>query len=91
MGGRVVRIEVTQEHIDNGKPKLCMSCPVALALKAATGDWYAWAGPTSVGFNKEVHRVPTSVQEFMMRYDEGELVQPFAFELGDTLLLKATT
>jgi len=39
-------VEVTDEDIKNGKPKKADCCPIALALRRATGkDWFVFNSP----------------------------------------------
>jgi hypothetical protein len=56
-----ITVTVTAEDIRNGKPKRIHACPIALALKRATGCKDAWAGPFSIaveGGSKGTHNTP---------------------------------
>lgn len=82
-----VRVDVTEEHIRDGKPRRCDSCPIALAI----------ADALDVGFNhvrvrKEgvtlfwgpvprKARLPKIAAEAMNRFDEGGKIEPFSFTL----------
>jgi hypothetical protein len=80
-----VRIEVTEEDIDRGKPEDRCACPVARAVRRAVGI------PTSVAMDKIVVDyatpwqteiwTPDEVSIFVELFDIGGAVEPFAFEL----------
>lgn len=75
-------IEVTQEHINNAVPRYVSACPVALALKDATGTPYCVTGPecrkeTGIDYIP----LPPEVHEFVKHFDNGEPVGPFVFEV----------
>lgn len=81
-----MKIRVTQEDINNGKPNDPSRCPVALACRKLT------EGNISVGYifityylsGKLVRRiVPKGVIGFIVNFDDGKPVGPFEFELED--------
>jgi hypothetical protein len=77
-----MRIEIKQEHIDKGIKSNCERCPVALALKDATGKTY------TVGYEAEVVSwdggesllIPKDARDFAWHFDHGNPVIPFVFE-----------
>lgn len=80
-----MRITVTEEHIQKGEPTAARCCPVALAIKDATGRRgslglraiYVYSG----GGEWETFEPPTTVALFRDAFDAGEPVQPFSFDL----------
>ena len=82
-----MKIQVTQQHIQLGLRGSCTADPIALALKDA-GFMRPWVSPTRIetvgqngGYMKENWSCPQSVLSFMIRFDRGEVVSPFEFEL----------
>lgn len=81
-----MRIEVTQQDIDNGKQCSACHCPIALALFRLTGD--GWKVSYFRAENPDGGRaiLPPEAERFAKRFDAiGACgVKPFAFELpGD--------
>jgi hypothetical protein len=89
-------ITVTQEDIDNGERWDCALCPVALALKRAIGkpvSVNADGGLTVVdydlasdlasftSYSPVIASHQDSVTEFIRKFDEGDDVEPFTFEV----------
>ena len=90
-------IHVTQEHIDKGALSNSCKCPVALALQevlqkqvfvcqtvAATYRIEA-SDLSSIG-QYDDYGLPQSVADFVRRFDAGQDVEPFTFELGARIL-----
>ena len=81
-----MKISVMQHHIDNGRRASCNSDPIALALKEA-GFYQPWVGPNHIAWRREFkdHSVetPEDVLGFMKKFDNGQLVEPFEFELEE--------
>ena len=83
-----MRIQVTQEHITNGRQKWCQLCPVALALGEALGtevsitctDFRIVSPPKTA--RKRHFKLPENVMLFISDFDCGRPVQPFEFELA---------
>jgi hypothetical protein len=76
-------VEVLQEDIDSGIRSNCESCPVARAMRRATGKHYR-PGLFSVrkGFDKDiVANLPAEVTNFILAFDQGRTVQPFWFQI----------
>lgn len=75
-----MKIEVTQKHIDEAGSD-CNSCPVALAVKEAVKHDAVEAGQFTITIGSLSHETPSRVTRFMDKYDNGESVKPFTFEL----------
>ena len=76
-----MRINVTQEHIDNGSVQNTESCPVALAVVSQTGrmtrvfpDYIFIEGETRID-------LPSKAKQFVDDFDELKFVEPFSFNL----------
>jgi hypothetical protein len=78
-------IKVTQSHVDAGVPCDATNCPVALAIRTATGKKYL-VGPDYVlpprkRYPNGAIRLPQKVRGFIERFDANHIVEPFKFEL----------
>lgn len=77
-----MKIEVTQEDIRNGKCKSFWGCPIALALARAgfkdviVSAAYACSKDKTLDF-------PVEALHFINRFDRGETVKPFTFEINE--------
>ena len=80
-----MKIQVTQQHIDNGVRGSTTSDPVALAMKSA-GLEKPWVSPAYLAWRKDNKDysvlAPESVLEFLKRFDNGLPSEPFEFEVG---------
>ena len=81
-------INVTQQDIDKGAPCDSESCPIALAvLRATESDGGAFGPEVAVGpLRVEIgalgeFRLPPVATKFRRRFDAGERVEPFSFEI----------
>ena len=76
-----MKIKVTQEHIDNGLRSDCYYCPIALALKDATGfNWYV--GSIYIGNESTVITLlSNTTKDFIWRFDIAAMVIPFEFDI----------
>lgn len=90
-----IRIKVTQDHIDRGQRGNSCDCPIALALEGAQKDLSSFGHLTkaSVGMSSVRLFFPQSTSDFLIpleasrfvrRFDRGESVEPFEFELETT-------
>lgn len=79
-----MRIDVTQEDIDQGERGSCLKCAVALAIHRATQReievGYFTAGEHDCNWN-EVISLPPLATQFIADFDLGAPVTPFSFEL----------
>ena len=76
-----MKIKVTKEHIDKGRKKSALSCPIALAI----GDKYgldASVGPESCVIGYTICDLPKSVKKFIKLFDNGYSVEPFEFNIN---------
>lgn len=85
-----MKIQVTQDHIDNGTVKDACLCPIALAIRDATGaahfdvivsthGWSHYNGNKLLGN----YELPVDATNFITKFDLGEPVSPFEFELEE--------
>lgn len=78
-------IEVTSEDIANGIRMRACLCPVAIAIQRITKR-YAGVCQSYVDFPDENGRLvtlnaPTSVNDFIKKFDSSKEVEPFIFQL----------
>ena len=79
-----MKIQVTQNDIDNGRSDNCKYCPVALAINRIFPGFVAVRSLTiTVGEDKFPIGIP--VWKFVRKFDTGCAVQPFEFELPEKL------
>jgi len=89
---RRVRVDVTAEDIAQGRPTSSESCAIALATRRAINtDRAAYFGVGSsavvvvakVGGHSEryVILLPDKATRFVLRFDAGERIEPFSFEI----------
>ena len=80
-----MQIHVTQDHIDRGVPHCPGFCPIAIALRNATGKiWHIgitiahiWTGGQTV---ETICKLNEEAQMFVKRFDTDVNQQPFSFE-----------
>jgi hypothetical protein len=78
-------ITVTQEDIDTGERDDCNRCPIALAAGRVLGgkvivddDWII----SRADFNdSDFYALTDEARQFILRFDAGEPVSPFTFEV----------
>lgn len=76
-------IDVTSDHIKNGKRLESDCCPIALALKDS-GWGYARVMNSECEVDDMWFTLPRSAKRFVSSVDNGRPVKPFRFRL-DTL------
>lgn len=84
---RTFHFDVTQACIDKGVHLECTQCPVALAMLNAGFTGVSITDLTCSGsLNGTVwsSRTPHKVVSFIERFDDGELTEPFSFDLEMT-------
>lgn len=87
-------IQVKQSHIDRGRRLECRRCPIAMAVREATGFKGVFVGgdictnvpPDHIWFNQlndtsERFVVTRACRKFIDRFDRGNSVKPFSFRL----------
>lgn len=76
-----MKITVTKQDISRGIPKNFRRCPIARAIRRATGikDVKALPGYASV-LGRYTH-LPLVATDFIYRFDAGVDVEPFTFSL----------
>ena len=78
-----LKIEVTQDHINKGKPGNCRECAIAQSL---LGDGVnVTVGMGGVNLNGKIYRFTKEFQQFVSRFDTygAEGVQPATFTLEE--------
>lgn len=82
-----VMVCVTKEDINNGICRRPNSCPIALAVKRATGIYDVWvsSGYIRVGRDSKwtglSKRDKAKIGRFVLSFDSCEVVRPFRFYL----------
>jgi hypothetical protein len=85
-----MRVEVTADDIANGKRGLPWCCPIARAIKRASGGSrvsigtfnglaYDWGTAHPAVF----FDLPEVARCFISDFDSGRPVEPFSFEIGE--------
>lgn len=80
-------IEVTEEDIANGQPRIAFSCPVALAISRVTGRRatvsysHIYLGLLAASGQPDWRLTPPALARWLHAYDNGEEVGPFSFDL----------
>ena len=83
-----MKVEVTQEDINRGMPKVCDRCPIALAMRRA-GCAFVYVEPHRVDWRRrgilsgKYSSLPSEATRFIMAFDNAEPVQPFTFEVPE--------
>lgn len=75
-----LRIEVTETDIARGEENSACRCPVALALVRQIPGFEPEVGIMHLDMGW-LFKTPESVCEFIYNFDEGEFVEPFAFDI----------
>ncbi|MEO8426010.1 MAG: hypothetical protein ABI651_02750 [Verrucomicrobiota bacterium] len=79
-----MKIRITQGDIDEGRHCCPCHCPVARAIRRDTGSAasrLAVCG-AAIWIGRLHYRTPLDAFEFIYRFDNGDEVAPFEFELG---------
>lgn len=81
---RTVTVTVTAEDIASGEREKCERCPIALALRRATGEPKAYADAVmlaaiSADENWFKGATPDKAFRFMCEFDGKKPVEPFTF------------
>lgn len=78
-------VNVTQSHIEDGIRWSSTSCPIALALCDHHDN--VIVGSISLVITKDdmqrIFSLPENARDFIWRFDHGDMVNPFAFELRE--------
>jgi len=85
---RTVVVEVTAGDIAAGKREDCEGCPIACALRRAAGTPRAFVDGAELAagnwdgvhpYDSDRVRMPREAVDFVLDFDEGRDVRPFAF------------
>ncbi len=74
-------IEVTREDINKGIKRNACHCPIARAIARHTGSQCAIGGDIYLSNSGKSCFIPEIAQIFISRFDAGEPVKPFKFDL----------
>jgi hypothetical protein len=75
-----MKIEVTQEDIDNGIQMNCYYCPIARSIQRQT-DLYVAVRANYAVIGDDIAYFPREAEQFIADFDAGEPVHPFSFEI----------
>ena len=76
-----MRINVTQQDIDNGLRCNQTHCPIAIAVYRCAALSFA-VYSINMRYKEFNIQLPASVQEFIESFDNNKEVQPFSFEVN---------
>ena len=85
----IIQIDVTQDHINNGKRYECNACPIALAFQKHINDDYSFEINDEYidvvtkfnGYTQDEITVPYTVTAFVRNFDSRKPVEPFSFQI----------
>lgn len=85
MSERVLEIDVLTEDIERGELDDCRHCALALAIRRYVAPYFrsdvsVGSQTFSVGI-RESQSLPAEAKEWVARFDAGEKVEPFRFEI----------
>ena len=77
------KIQVTKQDIKNGVPGQACKCPISLAISRASGMKKVFVEGPSIPLHNYRYfgSKPDQIEQFIERFDEGDKVRPFNFEL----------
>lgn len=75
-----MKIRVTKKDIEQGKLMNELFCPVALAIKRATGVLWKVNPQAITRWGRKI-ALPYSVESFIDQFDRSKEVQPFTFNI----------
>jgi hypothetical protein len=79
-----IKIDVTSDDIAKGEREQPCRCPIALALtRAHPGQWVLGEHTADFYFDDADGTIslPNEARDFIKRFDNGDPVEPFSFEL----------
>lgn len=80
-----MKVTVTKKDICNGKKYHSSSCPIARAVRRASGQRILSIGTDCfrVGSSGKDNPLPIVARRFIGKFDGGKRVKPFSFVLSD--------
>lgn len=78
-----IKVSVTMAHILVGRRANCINCPVALAMRDATGENRTRAYNYHALVGDVYYRLPERAKRWISKFDEGGEIKPFNFYLQD--------
>lgn len=79
-----MKVTIKRKHIRNGQPNSPDYCPIAIALNEKFGGNAKVNEDNLLLFGLNFH-LPADAQYFIKRFDNGDPVKPFSFELKTLL------
>lgn len=76
-----MKIQVTQDHIDKGKPRRHYYCPIALAIRSHFPNLKVSVGNPSYTIGDYRGRFVLSVSIIISKYDQDFGMEPFELEI----------
>ena len=85
-----MKINVTDNHIINGKRRDPKQCPIALAVNTNPDCFMASVSDTILTFLQDRHlwraNIPRHAQRWIERFDLNQPVKPMSFNIHPTLI-----
>lgn len=78
---RAIKINVTKDHIRRGVRGSACDCPIALALKQTLITHNVSVSSTAIVVNNIGFSVDKKDLRFIERFDAGQPVRPYSFDL----------
>ena len=81
-----MRIEVTHEDIERGRPKSREACPIAHAIRRQSNLHFIEVNPCTLrwceGSKVKRRPLPEEARDFIREFDNAGPVRPFAFDIN---------
>lgn len=78
-----MRIDVSLSDIRLGIRRSHCDCPIALAIRRATGNHGVFVAYNGVQIGDGMTYLPIEATQFIVAFDNSENVQPFSFDLTE--------
>jgi len=76
-----MKIQVTQDHIDKGKPRLPKCCPIALAIQSHFPNLKVSVGNPSYHIGDYCGMLLDSISARISAFDQDLKMEPFELEI----------
>ena len=76
-----MKVTVTQEDIDKGRPQVGHGCPIAIAVKRSNKSNTVWIGRFTAFIGADCYPLPGTAMQFVKDFDNNKPVEPFTFEM----------
>lgn len=78
-----MKVTVTQEDIDKGRPQVRHGCPIAIAVKRINKSNKVWIGRLIAFIDETCYQLPNTAIQFVKDFDSNKPVEPFSFVMYD--------